>query len=579
MNRLYRLFLYSLLISFYTQNIFASERQTSLNELHDLAKKNTSTFIERFDSAKKNKQVREALSLLNEMLRLELPPSSRDLFSMCRSLRKVDCTLFKARIFEDEGNAGSAMDLYTRSGNSKDYLRLKALSGQSIEKDISEKGQKLSAIEKTYYSNISDFAKGEWNKVAIQESAPLFMRFYSYLMLGNIDKAKGVLQDASRTNSFTGLLEYKRMKALMSYAENKQYEALTVFKEVLKYDPSDRVSLRFIAHIYYRTGWYDRAEKIYAELISSEWRDTELYYLLSERAEMRVRNLKITSATKDAEKIFKEYPDRYDFIVQWTGWLTEYGKKDLAEKYITRIPVDKGPYFESLRYYVQGIMFENNFDLANAVVYFDKAYSVYKAVEYKDRADIIREAEKIRERGKKLSSIDCREYSFVPTDIGWIMALRPVKYYFKKEDNTFRLILKLKLIHDKELNIGNTAAEWSRSISSTWSKDGLKVQLAIVDEVDSGTISIEVQPWPSSLYLKRVSSHQWSLLTPYSVIDHEAGHLLGLSDEYFEPNKNLSSKNIGRFMGEPDSIMRNMLYGVPQKRHIQFILSSLKCFK
>ncbi len=579
MNRVYRLFLYSLLISFFIQNIFSSERQPSLSQLHDLAKKRTAALVERFDSAKKNKQLREAISLLDEMLKLELPPSSRDLFYMCRSLRKVDCTLFKARIFEDEGNAGSAMDLYIRSGNNKDYLRLKALSGQSIEKDITEKGQRLSAIEKSYYSNISDFAKGEWQKVSIQESTPIFMKFYSYLMLGNIDKAKVILQDASSANSFTKLLEYKRMKAIMSYAENKQYEALPVFKEVLKYDPSDRVSLRFIAHIYYRTGWFDRAEKIYEELISSEWRDTELYYLLSERAEMRVRNLKISSATKDAEKIFKEYPDRYDFIVQWIGWLTEYGKKDLAEKHITRIPLDKGPYFESLRYYVQGIIFENNFDLANAVVYFDKAYSAYKAVEYRDRVDIIREAEKIRERGKKTTNVDCRGYSFISADTGWIMALRPVKYYFKKENDVFRLMLKLKFIHDKELNIGDTASEWSRSISSTWSKEGLKVEANIVEGDDPSYINIEVQPWPSSFYLKRVSSHQWSLLTPYSVIDHEAGHLLGLNDEYFEPNKNLSSNNRGRLMGEPDSIMRNMLYGTPQKRHIQFILSSLKCFK
>jgi hypothetical protein len=88
---------------------------------------------------------------------------------------------------------------------------------------------------------------------------------------------------------------------------------------------------------------------------------------------------------------------------------------------------------------------------------------------------------------------------------------------------------------------------------------------------------VKVFPWNSSLYISRISSHKWSILSSYKSISHEVGHLLGLEDEYFETEETILSRNANRFIGSRDSIMRNILSGSPEKRHIQNILYPIKC--
>jgi hypothetical protein len=50
-----------------------------------------------------------------------------------------------------------------------------------------------------------------------------------------------------------------------------------------------------------------------------------------------------------------------------------------------------------------------------------------------------------------------------------------------------------------------------------------------------------------------------------------------LDDEYYETDKRISSRNINRYIGPRTSIMRNLLSGKPEKRHIHFLLSPIKC--
>lgn len=555
-------------------NIKADDAQ--LKEAHILFVKKGASLVEEFNKAKASNETKKGLNALNaiyEMGNIKLP---RELFSMCKKLRGADCTVFKARAMEHEGNSGSAMELYLRSGMKSDYTRLKALSGQDIEGDVKD----------PYYVALSAIAKGDWKMAAsylskkemLGHKDARFNLFYAFLMSGAHKEAKELAGRKTRSKELADILEQKKMEALLLYADNEQYKALKLFKEILKYDPSDYTCLRYIAQIYYRTGWYDVAEKIYDELISAEWRDTELYSLLTERCEMRVRYLKLDLATKDAEKIIKEFPDRSDFLVHWISWLLEYGYSDKAEKYISRVNIKKGPYNNSLALYAEGLLMENRSDYENALSLFKKADQIFPANEYRTRALIIEEAQALRSKNTKAPSINCKDYKVQKTEGDWFFVESGlVKYYIKKEPSKSYVVLKVRFIHDDLLDLSDRGTLWTKYISSFWSSSDANVNVVETNKASKDVATIDVVPWPSSLYLKRISSHEWSVLTPYRVIAHESGHLFGMPDEYYESDERIKSRNLKRYIGEPNSIMRNMLSGMPQKRHIQFLLSSLQC--
>jgi len=559
--------------------------EPSLQELYNAEFKKAELLKTEFDKYNAAGDVRRATSVLEELSSIKAYRTPREIFSICKKVRKADCSLFKARVFENEGNAGAAMELYLRSGRTRDYVRLKALSGQDVNSDLNS--AYFSKEDRAYYSGLYYLSKGDWSQaISYLSSKPSFNLFYSYLMLGELGKARSLLESYSEARDLNSVVDKMKMKAVMLYAENEQYKAEDILKELLKYFPKDPICLRYLAHIYYRTGWFDLAEDIYEGLISEEWRDTELYYLLYERTEMRVRYLMPEKSLKDVDRIIKEYPGRPDFIVQFISWLLEYGYVDMAEKYLDRITLGQNSYTDSLRYFAEGLIKEYGSRYPEALVSYSKAYELHSAPEYKDRAEAIKEAEKLSERNSKAPSLDCDNYSVKNRGAGWYLVQIkgtkqqwPVKYYARLEGGKLSVLLKLRFIYDNKMNFGDRGMLWSKSISSLWSYDKMDLKSVEVKGNDEDAISVNVVPWPSSFYLKRASSHEWSVLTPLRVIDHEAGHLLGLFDEYYETDARIRSRNVKRHVGEPGSIMRNMLSGTPQKRHIQFILSSLKCAK
>ncbi|MFH1223740.1 MAG: tetratricopeptide repeat protein, partial [Pseudomonadota bacterium] len=305
--------------------------------------------------------------------------SPRDDFNSCKKTGR-NCSYYKARVMESEGNSGSAMELYLDSGYYLDYIRLKTYYGD----DISELLKKYNIDEKNsaYYLGLSEFVKGKWknaikyfSKDILSDHAPAgFYLGYSYLMLGDIDEAKSALDSKNDPES-------EKLRALILYAENKQLEAKRIFLNILKAAPDDLISLKYLAHIYYRTGWFEKAETIYSRLLNKEWRDTELYYLLSERCEMRIRYLKFDDAKKDADRIIKEYPKRKDFIAELVQWLLEYGNSSLAERYVAGFK-PSGEYEESLRFFTQGLLQEFKINYKAALELFKKADAVYPSEEY-----------------------------------------------------------------------------------------------------------------------------------------------------------------------------------------------------
>jgi tetratricopeptide (TPR) repeat protein len=508
------------------------------------------------------------------------------IYKLCKK-KLMDCTYYKAKLFESMGNAGSAMELYQRSGFFEEHIRLMASNGKNIDSEI--KKARLKRDKQLFYKGLVLFHSGKWQEAVSYFTnsakydyylAKVYLA-YSYLMIGENNEAKKILKEKNKDYDFFKKLEFKKLEALILYADNKQIESKKIFLEILNIIPNDFFSNKYLAHIYYRTGWFDKAENIYERLISKEWRDNELFYLLQERAEMRIRYLKIDLARKDADRIINEYPDRKDFISKFISWLIEYGEIETAKKYLSSLSENQDKYQKSLYYFTSAMIFYYDKNINLALEHYKKANEIFPTKEYQKKIDMIITQLK-HSNNSAYYEIDCSKYYigsfrkdswFVSSDkFGKIW---PVKYYLKKVDDLYELSIYFKFIYDE--NISANFDNWLNYAENIWSKYELVTYFKEYSKQGPAFVEINIKPWPSSFYITRVSSHDWNILSSKHVIAHEIGHLLGLYDEYYEMDKTMDWRNEKRYIGREDSIMNNMLSGEAQKRHIHFILSSIKC--
>jgi len=512
-------------------------------------------------------------------------------FESCRKRKGEDCSYFKAILLERQGNAGSAMDLYFRGGYFDDYIRLKAVSGQDIEALI--KKYKIGKLKEEYYRGILCFSKGKWNearktfsKRALSNYTPAkFYVAYAYVMLGKIKDAKKILDDKPSGLKNEEEIYYKKLEGIIVYAENKQVEALKLFLSILKKYPEDFIALKYSAHIYYRTGWFKKAEKIYSSLISKEWKDTEIYYLLSERCEMRVRYFKFDLAVKDAKKVISEFPQRRDFIPQFISWLLEYSNLALAKKYLNNLSYKEDKYQASLFYFAAGMIDDFELNDESALEKFKKADSIYPTKEYKQK---IKEAKQnqISFPINDYPKLECKKFSISTLADGGLFVKSnifgkrwPIRYLINYSGKKYFVNLGLVFKYPKDICFSSHKKLWMSFAEKTWSTDGMVLEISSFEEdtAPPTAITINVVPWPSAFYSQRTSSHKWNILNPPKVIAHEIGHLMGLDDEYYETDARIYKRTKNRFIGPRASIMRNVLSGKPQKMHIHFILSPIKC--
>jgi hypothetical protein len=155
----------------------------------------------------------------------------------------------------------------------------------------------------------------------------------------------------------------------------------------------------------------------------------------------------------------------------------------------------------------------------------------------------------------------------------------PIRYLIAHSGNKYLVSLELAFKYPEEINFASHKASWVSYAEKTWSTDGLvlKVNSFEGDIAPEKAIAVNIAPWPSAFYIQRTSSHQWNILNPPTVVAHEIGHLMGLDDEYYETDARIYKRTKDRFIGPRASIMRNVLSGKPQKMHIHFILSPIKC--
>jgi thioredoxin-like negative regulator of GroEL len=527
----------------------------------------------------------------NSCLTASTVAKARSDFEICRKNAKEDCTYFKALLLERQGNAGSAMDLYLRAGYFDDFIRLKALSGQDIEPLLKE--HQIGKLKGQYYRGILYFSKGKWSdavdalskRVVSNYTPARFYTAYSYIMMGQVNNAKKILNSKPSKLGLEDELYYNKLIGIILYAENKQLEALRVFKRILQKNPEDFIALKYSAHIYYRTGWFEKAEKIYSNLLAKEWRDTDLYYLLAERCEMRARYSKFDLAERDAKKIIKEFPQRKDFVPQFMSWLLEYSNIDLAKKYLKSLSDTEDKYQASLFYFAQALI--DSFELKDesALENLKKADAAYPSSEYKQRIKEVKQ-DMVSSPLNDYPRLECKKFNVQrASDEGIFVSSNmfgekwPIRYLIAHSGNKYLVSLELAFKYPEEINFASHKASWVSYAEKTWSTDGLvlKVNSFEGDIAPEKAIAVNIAPWPSAFYIQRTSSHQWNILNPPTVVAHEIGHLMGLDDEYYETDARIYKRTKDRFIGPRASIMRNVLSGKPQKMHIHFILSPIKC--
>jgi tetratricopeptide (TPR) repeat protein len=549
------------------------------------AKKVLEKTFEKYKKTASKEKLNEILMLLNEYTN----KNKEEIYKLCKDTN-INCTLYKAFMLEGQGSSGSALALYKRGGFFKRYIRLRALCGEDIKTTV--KLYNILDWEQNYYIGLSLFSRGEHEeavKYFLESSkshmSTLFYLGFSYLMLGKFKEAVeslNIIKNNKKINFMEKIDFLKKLEALILYAKNKQFLALKEFKKILKYRPKDYITRKFIAHIFYRTGHFDKAENIYKNLIKKEWRDNEIFYLYKERSIMRLRYGKIGLAQKDANKTIKEFKNRKDFVVEFISVLLEYAYHKEAKKYYKMLKDLKTDYEKSLKFFVLGLIYEYYQKLDKALLNYKKAKKTFNVDTYSYYIKRINQNKKHLSKNP-LTVANCSKYKVkkIKENVWFVESNKftktwPVKYFLKKDGDKYSALINVYFDKDKRMKFDYK--NWIKYIEKVWSEHNFKLKIKVRNNLKSPyTNKISLRPWPSYFYLLRDSSHNWSLLTAKNVLAHEVGHLLGLDDEYYEMNKKLKLKNKDRIIGSIDSIMRNMISGKPEKRHIHFIISPIKC--
>ena len=163
----------------------------------------------------KEKVMNDVLNLLGEYAGVPY----RDLFKMCKS-SGLDCSYYKAKVLEMQGNAGSAMELYLEAGYYQDHLRLKAYSGEDLGPIAKKYGLNDDVV--LYYLGLLYIAKGEWENAITSFSddrlknnaKAAFYLGYALLMKGDNEKVSTLVQDQPKNiNYFLINLKFLVMKS------------------------------------------------------------------------------------------------------------------------------------------------------------------------------------------------------------------------------------------------------------------------------------------------------------------------------------------------------------------------------
>lgn len=492
----------------------------------------------------------------------------RKIFKLCRKNKK-DCSYYKARLFEYFGNTKDAMDLYLRSSKYERYLYLLSSNAENPEA-LFEK-YKIKTSAKIFYLANYYFSKGSWSEVIkntdsiknINEQYKaklIFLIAYSYVMLGDIKTASEYL--SYKFENFYYNLEIKKIDAIILYSKNEQANALNIIKKILKYYPNDSLILKYYAEINFRLGFFKEANKSIDNLIKKETRDTEKFYFLQEKAFMLLRYGFIKQSLLLFDSILVEYPKNIDLIYEYIVLLINYSFVNEAEVYIKKLN-NIDAYFYNLALSLKEDYFYN---IEASIKYLETANKIKESKSLLDKIKTYKNIIDFKGKDKKIS---CSNYSITKLNDGILQIIKDeTKYFIKKQDDLYNVFILINFNFREGINVKiYDLNNFIKDIEDFWSTDLLKLNI-----IQSLGNTVTFDYFPSSLYIKRADSLSWPILLNNKTYFHEIGHLLGLDDEYYETDHRLKTLNKKRVIGSKNSLMRNILSGIIEKKHIELIL-------
>lgn len=552
---------------FYVSSLFAGQ---SCHYMFQKAKENLflkksvslskKTTYKALSLCKTEEEIYPILNFMDEYLEIGLDK----IYAKCKT-KLNNCAYFKAKIYENIGNISVAKNIYKQNSFYGDFIASIAKQGQNPIQYIEFKY--LNRSQQNYYSALYHYYQGNWTKtlswIKADNLKSLRILFLSHLMLGNLDKAKNLLikyKNKDPEDTFVKFL----LNGILLYANNKMTDAKKIFEYFLLYKPHDYLALKYLAQIYYRGGYFKKADKIYKNLLSIQWQATERFYLLKERIIMSIMYKKFDLAKTILDKTLREYPNRKDLLKEASLLFAKYLNFKQAKHYanlLKSVPV----------YYYETMAYISSYSLNDklAVSYAKLAYISNKTKYYKDL--LLNFKQNLISRGKL--KIKCSDYK-VYKQKGMYYIRRVFdsfvsNYYLNFKTRT--IIVPIKYNYPKWLNAKELIKNWQKAIIKYWSIGGWKIKILNKNISAHKTNLINIQWWPSSFYRKRVSIDDWVLLMPSRVAVHEFGHLLGLNDEYFERDKKINT--VRAVIGKRKSIMRNAVSGKPSAEHLNIITS------